>query len=116
MSTGAQSRGVCLLARHWDWLALQSRSTSATLRLLVEDARRDRDGRYRRRDAQEACYWFMRDKAGDRPYFEEAVRALFAGDATRFHELIGHWPMDIRKQAARLASPLWARGAVEEKP
>jgi uncharacterized protein len=37
------------------------------------------------------------------PGFEEASRALFANDETKFRELIGAWPPDVRRHAARLA-------------
>jgi hypothetical protein len=41
--------------------------------------------------------------AGDRPGFEEASRALFAGDQRRFTELIANWPVDIRDHIVILA-------------
>jgi hypothetical protein len=40
--------------------------------------------------------------AGNRPGFEEAGRALFAGDRARFSELIGDWPADVRQYLERL--------------
>jgi hypothetical protein len=44
----------------------------------------------------------MTAMAGNRPGFEEASRALFAGDRERFQCLIGGWPADIRSQLERL--------------
>jgi hypothetical protein len=41
--------------------------------------------------------------AGDRPGYEEAARALYAGDRERFLALIAAWPEDVREHAARLA-------------
>ena len=40
--------------------------------------------------------------AGDLPGFEEASRALFAGDAARVKDLTRKWPKDIRKYVQRL--------------
>jgi uncharacterized protein len=42
--------------------------------------------------------------AGDEPGFEEAIRALFAGERDRFEANIGPWPPDVRSYAVRLAS------------
>ncbi len=100
-----KAREITLLPRHWAWLATQHRSASASLRGLVEDAIRDRDGRHGVRAAQEACYAFMRDTAGDRPHFEEAVRALFAGDEARFDDCVAGWPAAVRDEARARAAP-----------
>lgn len=104
------THGITLLPRHWAWLAAQSRSPSATIRRLVEEARRDPDGRHRRREARETCYQHLRWEAGDRPGFEEAVRALFSGDATRFAALTEPWPDAVRTEARRLAAETWPTG------
>ena len=45
----------------------------------------------------------MNAMAGNRPGFEEATRALFAGDRDRFARLVDGWPPDIRDHARRLA-------------
>jgi uncharacterized protein len=111
-----EGREITLLPRHWQWLAQQPRSASATLRLLVEEARHDRDGRQRLRAAQEACYQFMRAEAGDRPGFEDAVRALFAGDAWVFAALVAHWPVEVRHPVRALASPVWEAAASRVAP
>lgn len=95
-------RNVRLLPRHWAWLEKQSRSPSASLRLLVEEASKDKDGRYRAARIREACYLYMRDHAGDRPHFEEAVRAFFANDMTELHLRISSWPLDIRRHIEHL--------------
>jgi hypothetical protein len=47
----------------------------------------------------------MSTMAGNRPHYEEAIRALFADDAPRFEKLIAEWPADVRDHAARLAKP-----------
>ena len=41
--------------------------------------------------------------AGNLPGFEEAIRALFAGDRGRFEERVAAWPSDLRDYAMRLA-------------
>ena len=45
--------------------------------------------------------------AGHRPGFEEATRALFAGERERFETLISAWPTDVAAHARRLAAPGW---------
>lgn len=97
-----RERHIRLLDRHWAWLDAQPRSASASLRALVEEACRDKHGLYRRAAAKEACYLYMRDAAGDRPHFEEAVRALFAGDASRLQGEIAAWPMHIQARVREL--------------
>lgn len=99
---GVVAREVTLLPRHWDWLALQPGGASQALRRLVEEARRDDGGRSRARAAQTATYTFIAAMAGDRPGFEEATRALFAGDHARFAEQSRTWPPDIRSYAESL--------------
>jgi hypothetical protein len=64
--------------------------------------------------AQEACYRFMHTMAGDRPGFEEAVRALYAGDRGRFERLTRIWPGDIGDHALQLAEGALDLAAREE--
>ena len=97
---GVVAREVTLLPRHWDWLNKQSGGASVALRRLVEEARRRGDGG---REARDATYNFMSAMAGDLPGFEEATRALFAGDRQRFGDLIDPWPDDVRAHALELA-------------
>jgi uncharacterized protein len=101
---GVVAREVTLLPRHWDWLSEQPGGASVTLRKLVEEARRATAGETRIRRAREACYRFMNTMAGNEPGFEEALRALFAGDAGRFAALTEEWPVDVRDHARRLAA------------
>jgi uncharacterized protein len=100
---GVIAREVTLLPRHWEWLGAQPGGASVALRKLVETARRDHraadDGR-RRRDA---AYHFMSAMAGDLPGFEEATRALYAGDGGRLRKHIAGWPQDLREHVVRLA-------------
>ncbi|MGM4894888.1 DUF2239 family protein [Tardiphaga sp. 839_C3_N1_4] len=100
---GVVAREITLLPRHWDWLGAQPGGASVALRKLVENARRASGDRDRQRAARDAAYHFMSTMAGDRPGFEEASRALFAGDRRRFTELIADWPVDIRDHIVILA-------------
>lgn len=100
---GVVAREVTLLPRHWDWLGTQPGGASVALRKLVEQAIGDNRVRDALRRAQEATYRFITDMAGDEPGYEEALRALFAGDLRRFNEIIEPWPRDVREQAAKLA-------------
>jgi hypothetical protein len=101
-SLGVVAREVTLLPRHWDWLATQPGGASVALRKLVEDARRTSRDIDRRRRALEAAYHFISSIAGDLPGFEEAVRALFAGDRQRFSDGMAAWPADVRDHAVGL--------------
>jgi hypothetical protein len=96
---------VTLLPRHWEWLAAQPGGASVALRKLVEEARRANAGADRVRRAREAAYHFTHALAGDLPGFEEATRALFAGDRARFERHAASWPADVREHAVRLAFP-----------
>lgn len=99
---GVVAREVTLLPRHWDWLAMQPGGASQALRRLVDEARKADGSRSRVRAAQERAYAFIATMAGDREGFEEASRALFAGDEARFAEHSRSWPEDIRAHAAKL--------------
>jgi hypothetical protein len=100
---GVVAREVTLLPRHWDWLNEQPGGASVALRKLVDEARRANEGRDRARRAQEAVYRFMSAIGGNLPHFEEASRALFAGNRTGFEESIREWPEDVRDHLLRLA-------------
>jgi uncharacterized protein len=104
---GVTAREVTLLPRHWEWLAAQPGGASVTLRKLIEDARRTTSVKDYERGLQESVHRFMSAMAGDRPHYEEALRALYANDGTRFHFLIADWPCDIRRHVERLASDLF---------
>ena len=98
---GVVAREVTLLPQHWDWLATQPGGASVTLRKLVDAARRGTPDRAK--PAREAAYRFLAAIAGNAPGYEEATRALFAGDRTRFESQIAAWPADIRTYALSLA-------------
>jgi uncharacterized protein len=106
---GVVAREVTLLPRHWDWLAQQSGGASVALRRLVEDARRSGEDIHRIRRAQEAAYRFMSAMAGNKPHYEDAIRALYANDRARFEKLIAAWPADVRDHALALAERAFRR-------
>jgi hypothetical protein len=78
---GVVAREVTLLPRHWEWLGSQPGGASVTLRRLVDESRKANEGRVSVRAARENAYRFMSEMAGDFAGFEEASRALFAGDS-----------------------------------
>jgi hypothetical protein len=100
---GVVAREVTLLPRHWDWLSRQPGGASVALRKLVETASKANVTADRERESREAVYRFISVMAGNELGFEEASRALFAGDAERFDSMIDAWPADIRDHARRLA-------------
>ena len=102
---GVVAREVTLLPRHWGWLNEQPGGASVTLRKLVEDARRSTQGEVQRRRERESCYRFMNMMAGNEPGYEEALRALYAGERERFEALTDCWPPDVRDHSRRLAQP-----------
>ncbi|RZL87861.1 MAG: DUF2239 family protein [Variovorax sp.] len=105
---GVVAREVTLLPRHWDWLARQPGGASVALRKLIDEARHVRADRDAQRAAREAAYRFMVAIAGDLPGFEEATRALFAGDRARFDEFVAPWPEDVRTHSHKLAAAAWS--------
>ena len=113
---GVVAREVTLLPRHWDWLASQPGGASVALRKLVEQARRTNQDKDRSRLAQEAAYRFMSTMAGNEPGFEEAARALFAGNRERFAENAEGWPADVRDHAKKLADRAFEGATVDPAP
>ncbi|QKG70282.1 DUF2239 family protein [Erythrobacter mangrovi] len=101
---GVVPREVTLLPRQWEWLAAQPGSVSQVLRKLVDEARRADRGQAQR-SARERAYRFLAAKAGDLPGYEEAIRALFAGDGPGFAARMASWPEGVRDFALRLADP-----------
>lgn len=108
---GVTAREVTLLPRHWEWLASQPGGASVTLRKLVETARRATEARDRQRAATDVAYGFLSAMAGNAPAYEDALRALFAGDAERFTACTENWPADVRDHARGLAQHAFAAAA-----
>lgn len=102
---GVVAREVTLLPEHWDWLAAQPGGASVTLRKLVHEARRSGGARDRTRQSRDRAYNAMSTLAGDFAGFEEASRALFAGDHERLVAQMAAWPQDVRTYLLRLAQP-----------
>ncbi|BDG08383.1 DUF2239 family protein [Anaeromyxobacter paludicola] len=109
---GVTSREVSLLPRHWEWLERQPSGASGALRRLVEHAIQHEPGKERARRLREALSGFLSSVGGDRPNYEEACRALFAGDTARFEALLQRWPKDLREHAVQQAR---AAAAAEER-
>lgn len=102
---GVVAREVTLLPRHWEWLSSQPGGASVALRKLVEDARRTNAASDAQRAARDSAYRFMSAIASPFDTFEDATRALFAGDRDRFESLARTWPADISRHAIALAQP-----------
>ena len=100
---GVTSREVSLLPRHWSWLEEHASGISGALRRLVEHAMQSEGGPERARRRRAALSRFLSTMAGDRPHYEEACRALFAGDTERFEALVQRWPKDIREHSIEQA-------------
>lgn len=100
---GVVAREVTLLPRHWEWLSSQPGGASQVLRRLVDEARKADKGLGAEKAAQTRAYRFLSAMGGDLPGFEEAARALFAGDLAGFAERMAEWPQDLRDYALRLA-------------
>lgn len=104
---GVMSREISLLPRHWEWLATQPGGASATLRKLVEDAKKKTEGTLSIKQIQERTYKFMSVLAGDLPGYEEALRALYKRDKRGFLEHSTPWPKDIRKHSLALSKSIF---------
>lgn len=108
---GVVAREVTLLPRHWEWLGTQPGGASVTLRKLVEEARKSHAEEDRLRQRREAAYRFMTAMAGNEAGFEEAIRALFAGQREPFEQSLQSWPPDVREHARALAEEAFPAGA-----
>ena len=104
---GVVGREISLLPRHWEWLEGQPNGASAAIRRLVDAARQREPGSDQIRPSQEAAHRFMTAMAGNRPGYEEALRALYARDRRKFETLIRPWPEDVQEQVRRFATGVW---------
>jgi hypothetical protein len=105
---GVVAREVTLLPRHWDWLAAQPGGASVVLRKLVENARHASEAKDRVRTSREAVHRFMTALAGNLPGYEEALRALYAGERARFEAWSVDWPEGVRDYVRELAQGAFA--------
>ena len=92
---GVTPREVTLLPRHWDWLSTQPGGASVALRKLVEEASRNPKAQQRAR--RDAVYRLATALVGNAPGYEEAMRALYAGQGDDFAAHIEAWPQDVRQ-------------------
>lgn len=100
---GVVGREVTLLPRHWQWLKAQPGGASVALRKLVDRARSENADQDRIRQSREGAYRFMSAIAGNEPGFEEACRALFAGQQEKFMAQTAPWSEDVRAYLRNLA-------------
>lgn len=99
---GVVPREITLLPRHWDWLATQPGGASVALRKLVEEASRNPDAQMRQK--RDAAYRFATALVGNAPGYEEAMRALYAGQKDEFAAHIEAWPADVRAELEALTA------------
>jgi len=97
---GVVPREITLLPRHWDWLATQPGGASVALRKLVEEASRNPEAQMRQK--RDAAYRFATALVGNAPGYEEAMRALYAGQKDEFAAHIEAWPADVRAELEAL--------------
>jgi hypothetical protein len=93
---GVISKEITLLPRHWDWLASQSGGASATLRRLIDQARKNIDPEQQIKQQQARIFKFITIFAEQLPDFEEATRALYRKDSAQLDHSMRHWPSDIQ--------------------
>jgi hypothetical protein len=99
---GVVPREVTLLPKHWDWLAAQPGGASVALRKLVDEAMKD--PRLQSRARRDAVYRLATALVGNAPGYEEAMRALYAGEAEEFAAHIEAWPPDVRRVLEEMAA------------
>lgn len=100
---GVVSKEITLLPRQWEWLATQPGGASATIRRLVDEAKKLRATEDSARQKVDAAYKFLNEIGGNLPNYEESLRALFAFEKARFKEMSLSWPKDISHYALKLA-------------
>lgn len=106
---GVVAREVSLLPRHWEWLSTQSGGASATLRRLVDEARKKSLSKESIKQSQEKAYKLMSALAGNLPDYEEALRALYRRDDHGFQRLIANWPPDLKAYLAQLTETVFEK-------
>jgi hypothetical protein len=111
---GVVAGEVTLLPRHWEWLKSRPGGASVAIRKLVDEARRASEAGETIRRARDAAYRFMMAMAGDQPGYEEALRALYAGQRDEFAERLRPWPADVRDHALRLATPSFGGAKLQD--
>jgi uncharacterized protein len=95
---------VSLLPRHWEWLEQQQHNISASIRRLVDEAIKNEPASAKARFAIEATDRELWVLAGNMPGCEEASRALYARDFSRFDSLAAAWPADVARHLCAMAA------------
>ncbi len=90
---GVVAREVTLLPRQWEWLATQSGGASATLRRLVDDARKAVHPRQQRRAAQEAGRMFVQRGFAGRVVMLNLLKFKDVADCSGHPELAPAMPI-----------------------
>lgn len=103
---GVVAKEITLLPRHWEWLAEQRGGASATLRRLIDQARKATLAESQQRKMHERTYQFLNAIAGNLPNYEECLRALFANDLVTFKKYLTEWPKDIQAYAEQLITQI----------
>lgn len=103
---GVVAKEITLLPRHWEWLAEQRGGASATLRRLIDQARKATLAESQQRKMHERTYQFLNAIAGNLPNYEECLRALFANDLVAFQKYLTEWPQDIQAYAKQLITQI----------
>lgn len=104
---GVVGREVTLLPQHWAWLDTQRGGASASLRRLIDQARREFAGEDAARAAQDRTNRLLTTLAGNLTGFEDAIRALYARDRPGFEHQVSGWPPDLRDTALQFAGDVW---------
>lgn len=99
---GVVCREVSLLPRHWEWLEEQPGGISASIRRIVDEARKREPDKEQERSRRNAASRVMTVLAGNLPGYEEASRALFAGDWGKFDNEICNWPQEIKSYLKKI--------------
>lgn len=104
---GVVPREVSLLPRHWEWLATQPGGASASLRKLVDEAKKKSSGGLSIKQLQERAHKFMSAIAGDMEGYEEALRFLYRKDKKNFLLSLQKWPLDVKEYALELTKGIF---------
>ncbi len=93
---GVVAREVTLLPEQWQWLAAQPGGASAALRRLIDEARDHEDRRERRHLAHRAAWQCLAVLGQGLTGADDALMAIYNGDASRFDQSSVTWPVDVR--------------------
>ena len=89
-------------------LGIGDMRAAAALRRLVVETSRSKNPKDEIRRVEDTAYTFMSAMAGNRPGFEEAARAVFAGNFAGTQAIAEAWQADIRAYLSHLLEPVKA--------